>query len=47
MILVWLEADTIIRKQSNGAKSLDDFAKLFLGGKSGPPMVVSMSFRTS
>jgi predicted metalloprotease with PDZ domain len=45
MILVWLEADTIIRKQSNGAKSLDDFAKLFLGGKSGPPMVVKYEFQ--
>jgi predicted metalloprotease with PDZ domain len=44
MILVWLEADTIIRKQTNGAKSLDDFAKLFLGGKSGPPMVVKYDF---
>jgi predicted metalloprotease with PDZ domain len=44
MILVWLEADTIIRKQSNGTKSLDDFAKLFLGGKSGPPAVVPYTF---
>lgn len=45
MILVWLEADTIIRKQSNGAKSLDDFAKLFLGGKSGPPALVKYEFQ--
>jgi predicted metalloprotease with PDZ domain len=44
MILVWLEADTIIRKQTNGAKALDDFAKLFLGGKSGPPAVVPYTF---
>ena len=44
MILVWLEADTIIRKQSNGTKSLDDFAKLFLGGKSGSPAVVPYAF---
>jgi predicted metalloprotease with PDZ domain len=45
MILVWLEADTIIRKQTNGTKSLDDFAKLFLGGKSGPPAVVKYEFQ--
>ena len=45
MILVWLEADTIIRKQSNGTKSLDDFAKLFLGGKSGPPALVKYEFQ--
>ena len=25
--LIWLEADTIIRKQSNGKKSLDDFCQ--------------------
>src|SRR4051812_19122013 len=45
MILVWLEADTLIRKQTNGAKSLDDFAKLFVGGKSGPPMVIKYEFQ--
>jgi predicted metalloprotease with PDZ domain len=44
MILVWLEADTIIRKQSNGTKSLDDFAKLFLGPPSGPPQVKPYTF---
>src|SRR3954465_5176036 len=42
--LIWLEADTMIRKQTNGAKSLDDFAKLFVGGKSGPPAVVPYTF---
>jgi predicted metalloprotease with PDZ domain len=30
--LIWLEADTIIRQQSKGAKSLDDFCKTFHGG---------------
>ena len=30
-MLIWLDADTRIRELSNGAKSLDDFAKLFLG----------------
>ena len=34
-MLVWLEADTIIRKASRGKKSMDDFAKTFFGGKDG------------
>jgi predicted metalloprotease with PDZ domain len=29
--LIWLDADTLIREQSKGAKSLDDFAKRFFG----------------
>jgi predicted metalloprotease with PDZ domain len=29
--LMWLEADTIIRQQSGGRRSLDDFCKLFFG----------------
>jgi predicted metalloprotease with PDZ domain len=29
--LIWLEADMIIREQSKGRKSLDDFAKAFFG----------------
>jgi predicted metalloprotease with PDZ domain len=33
--LIWLEADTIIRQSSKGAKSLDDFCRLFHGGSSG------------
>jgi predicted metalloprotease with PDZ domain len=35
--LIWLEADTIIRKQTNGEKSLDDFCKSFFGGKNSGP----------
>src|SRR5947208_3257249 len=42
--LVWLEADTIIRQQSHGAKSLNDFSRLFHGGQSGPPMVRPFTF---
>ena len=38
-VLLWLEADVIIREQSNSRKSLDDFARLFFGGHSGPPEV--------
>ncbi|HEY7087461.1 MAG TPA: PDZ domain-containing protein [Tepidisphaeraceae bacterium] len=38
--LIWLEADVIIRQQSQGKKSLDDFCRRFHGGTSGPPQVV-------
>jgi predicted metalloprotease with PDZ domain len=43
-LLVWLEADTIIRKQSQGRKSLDDFCRAFHGGPSGPPQVKPYTF---
>jgi len=36
--------DTIIRQQSHGQKSLDDFCRLFHGGESGPPKVVTYTF---
>jgi predicted metalloprotease with PDZ domain len=42
--LIWLEVDTIIRQQSHGQKSLDDFCRLFHGGESGPPEVVPYTF---
>ena len=38
--LLWLEADTLIRRETRGSKSLDDFCRLFFGGKSGPPSVI-------
>lgn len=38
-LLVWLDADTTIRKATNGRKSLDDFARAFFGGTSSAPMV--------
>jgi predicted metalloprotease with PDZ domain len=38
--LIWLEADALIRQQSQGKRTLDDFCKKFHGGKSGPPQVV-------
>lgn len=31
--LVWLDADTLIREKTGGKKSLDDFAKVFLGAE--------------
>ncbi|HEV2064139.1 MAG TPA: M61 family peptidase, partial [Thermoanaerobaculia bacterium] len=39
--LLWLEADTVIRNESKGRKSLDDFCRAFLGGASGPPRVAT------
>jgi predicted metalloprotease with PDZ domain len=30
-LLVWLDADTLIRERTNGARSLDDFARAFFG----------------
>jgi predicted metalloprotease with PDZ domain len=33
--LIWLDADTLIREQSGGQRSLDDFAKLFFGVNDG------------
>jgi predicted metalloprotease with PDZ domain len=43
-VLNWLWVDVIIRQQSKGAKSLDDFCKLFYGPPSGPPMVKTYTF---
>jgi len=42
--LLWLEADTLIRSKSGGAKSLDDFCKLFHGAPSTAPKVVPYDF---
>jgi len=30
-LLIWLDADTLIREETNGRKSLDDFARAFFG----------------
>jgi predicted metalloprotease with PDZ domain len=35
--LIWLEADTLIRRQTSGQRSLDDFCRAFFGPPSGPP----------
>lgn len=42
--LIWLDVDTQIRRQTNGQKSLNDFCRLFYGGQSGPPQVVTYTF---
>lgn len=39
-VLIWLEADVIIRQQSKGRRSLDDFCRRFFGGQNGGPSVV-------
>ena len=38
--LIWLEADVLIRQQTHGRKSLDDFCRKFYGGQSGAPKVI-------
>jgi predicted metalloprotease with PDZ domain len=42
--LIWLEVDSIIRQQSHGQRSLDDFCRRFHGGESGPPVVLPYKF---
>ncbi|HEX5275309.1 MAG TPA: hypothetical protein VFW34_08535 [Candidatus Rubrimentiphilum sp.] len=37
--LIWLDADTIIRQLTHGKKSIDDYAKIYSGGTSGPRVV--------
>jgi predicted metalloprotease with PDZ domain len=39
-VLIWLEADTVIRERSGGTKSLDDFCRLFHGAPDSSPRVV-------
>jgi predicted metalloprotease with PDZ domain len=42
--LLWLDADTLIREKTGGAKSLDDFCKAFFGGAGGAPEVRPYAF---
>lgn len=42
--LIWLDVDTVIRQQTGGAKSLNDFSRAFHGGQNTPPMVVKYNF---
>ncbi len=42
--LVWLDADTLIREKTKGAKSLDDFCQAFHGGGNGAPQVKAYTF---
>jgi predicted metalloprotease with PDZ domain len=43
-VLIWLEADMIIRNKTNGKKSLDDFCHKFYGGENSGPKVVPYTF---
>ncbi len=43
-VLIWLEADTIIRRETRGKKSLDDFCRKFHGGENSGPKVVPYTF---
>ena len=43
-VLNWLWVDTVIREQTHGQKSMDDFCKLFHGGQTGPPEVKTYTF---
>jgi predicted metalloprotease with PDZ domain len=38
-LLLWLEVDTILRQESKGARSIDDFCRRFHGGEGGKPAV--------
>jgi predicted metalloprotease with PDZ domain len=42
--LIWLEVDSVLRQQTHGQRSLNDFCRSFYGGESGPPKVVSYTF---
>jgi predicted metalloprotease with PDZ domain len=42
--LIWLEADTIIRRETKGKKSLDDFCRKFHGGENTSPKLIPYTF---
>lgn len=42
--LLWLEADTLIRRESHGKRSLDDFCRAFYGAPSTAPLVRRYDF---
>ncbi|HYM79710.1 MAG TPA: M61 family peptidase [Candidatus Dormibacteraeota bacterium] len=42
--LIWLDVDSILRQQTHGQRSLNDFCRRFHGGESGPPKVVPYTF---
>lgn len=43
-VLIWLDADTLIRTESHGARSLDDFARAFFGTNNGSFVVSTYTF---
>ena len=42
--LIWLDADTLIRQRSHGRRSLDDFARSFLGATDGSSAISTYTF---
>ena len=42
--MLWLEADTLIRKLSHGRRTLDDFCAAFHGAPGGLPQVKTYDF---
>ncbi len=42
--LIWLEADMVIREATAGTRSLDDFARVFFGGRDGDWGTVTYDF---
>lgn len=43
-LLLWLEADALIRERTSGQRSLDDFLRRFLGGETGRPELKTYVF---
>jgi predicted metalloprotease with PDZ domain len=43
-VFIWLDADTLIRERTNGAKSLSDFARLFFGVDNGKWVTETYTF---
>ena len=44
-VLVWLEVNSIISRQTHGKKSLDDFCRLFYGGPNDGPQLRPYTFQ--
>jgi predicted metalloprotease with PDZ domain len=44
-VLLWLEVNTIIHKQTDGRKSLDDFCRVFYGGPNEGPQLKTYTFQ--
>jgi predicted metalloprotease with PDZ domain len=43
-LMIWLEADSVIRAKSGGTRSIDDFARAFFGGRDGDYGQVTYTF---
>lgn len=43
-LLIWMEVDSILREKSGGTKSIDDFARIFFGGRDGDYGEVTYTF---